>query len=123
MAESGIERARILVVEDEYFLADDLHEALSEAGAHVLGPIPSVEDAAAYIAGEPSIDAAILDVNLHGEMVFPVADALRKRGIPFAFVTGYDQAAMPDRFADAPRLEKPFKGSKVAAMLRPLIPS
>lgn len=121
MAEQNLEGSRILVVEDEYFLADDLQEALGQAGAEVLGPIARVETATAFIAGEPRIDAAVLDINLNGEMVFPVADALRERGIPFAFATGYDRSALPDRFAEVPRLEKPFNGARVAAVLAPLV--
>jgi DNA-binding response OmpR family regulator len=121
MAEQSLKGSRILIVEDEYLLADDLCHALTEAGAEVLGPIASVDEATAYIAGEPSIDAAVLDVNLRGDMVFPVADALLERNIPFAFATGYDGWALPDRFAGAPRVEKPFKGHKVLAVLAPLV--
>lgn len=121
MAEQKLQGSRILIVEDEYLLADDLSETLVEAGAEVLGPIASIEDATAFIAGEAAIDAAVLDVNLRGDMVFPVADALRARGIPFAFATGYDEWALPERFADAPRVEKPFKGFRVAALLGSLV--
>jgi CheY-like chemotaxis protein len=121
MAEHKLQGSRILIVEDEYLLADDLSETLIGAGAEVLGPIASVEDATAFLAGEPRIDAAVLDVNLRGDMVFPVADALRARGIPFAFATGYDEWALPERFADAPRVEKPFKGFRVAAVLGSLV--
>jgi len=121
MAEQKLHGSRILIVEDEYLLADDLSETLVEAGAEVLGPIASIEDATAFIAGEAVIDAAVLDVNLRGDMVFPVADALRARGIPFAFATGYDKWALPERFADAPRVEKPFKGFRVAVLLGSLV--
>lgn len=121
MTKRPLAGSRILVVEDEYFLADDLHGALTEAGAEVLGPMPSVSDANTFIAGESSIDAAILDINLHGEMVFPVADALRERGIPFAFATGYDEAVLPERFASVPRIEKPFKSARIAAVLGAMI--
>jgi DNA-binding response OmpR family regulator len=123
MADHDLTHTRILIVEDEYFLADDLNHALSDAGAQVLGPIPTVDDARAFIAGEANIDAAILDINLHGEMVFPVADTLADRGIPFAFTTGYDQAAVPERFAGVPRIEKPFKGARIASILGPLLAS
>jgi DNA-binding response OmpR family regulator len=121
MGESNLLGCRVLVVEDEYLLADDLREALAEAGAEVLGPVGSVEDAIALIAGEPSIDAAVLDINLRGDMIFPVADALRERAVPFAFATGYDREAIPERFADAPCIEKPLRGQKVAAALVPLM--
>lgn len=121
MADPDLTDTRILIVEDEYFLADDLSQALSDAGAHVLGPIPNVDDARSFIAGEARIDAAILDINLHGEMVFPIADVLAERGVPFAFTTGYDQSAVPERFAQVPRIEKPFKGARIAATLAPLL--
>lgn len=121
MVEQVLEGRRILVVEDEYFLADDVRDALTEAGAEVLGPVPSVEEASALIAREERIDAAVLDVNLRGELVFPVADALRERGVPFAFATGYDRWAIPDRFADALRVEKPLQARCIADALGPLL--
>jgi CheY-like chemotaxis protein len=123
MVEQTLEGRRVLVVEDEYLLADDLTHALEQAGAAVLGPVPGIEEALALIAAETQIDAAVLDVNLRGEMVFPVADALVARGIPFAFATGYDEWALPDRFAAIPRLEKPFKPEKLALKLLPLVSS
>lgn len=121
MAEQKLQGCRVLVVEDEYLLADDLSHALADVGVHVLGPVASVEDGLTLIGSESSIDAAVLDVNLRGDMVFPVADELRSRGIPFAFATGYDEWALPERFVDAPRVEKPFKGYKVAAVLGELV--
>lgn len=121
MAEHNLQGCRVLVVEDEYLLADDLSYALAEAGAEVLGPVPSIEEATSLIAKGERIDAAVLDVNLRGDMVFPVADALVARNIPFAFATGYDRWALPDRFASAPRIEKPFKSFRIAAELAPLI--
>ncbi|HVG48881.1 MAG TPA: response regulator [Rubellimicrobium sp.] len=99
---------RVLVVEDEYLLAEDLRRGLEDAGAEVLGPVPSVADALALLATEAPPDAAILDVNLGGEMVFPVADVLRERGVPFMFATGYDQWSLPQAYTDVPRCEKPF---------------
>ena len=121
MVDQALEGMRILVVEDEYLLADDLRDALTEAGAQVLGPVPSVGDAQALIAREAEIDAAVLDINLRGEMVFPVADVLSERGVPFAFATGYDEWALPERFAGAPRVEKPLKGALVMALLGPML--
>lgn len=121
MMDALLRDRRILIVEDEYLLANDLHDALRGVGATVLGPVPSVAAALSMIAGEVMIDAAVLDINLRGEMVFAVADALRARGVPFAFATGYDQAALPARFADAPRVEKPLKGRQIKAALVPLL--
>jgi CheY-like chemotaxis protein len=121
MVEQKLQGCRVLIVEDEYLLADDLSQALADVGVQVLGPVASVEDGMTLIGSEASIDAAVLDVNLRGDMVFPVADALLSRGIPFAFATGYDEWALPERFANAPRVEKPFKGYKVAAILGTMI--
>ena len=98
----------VLVAEDEYLLASDITHALTEAGAIVLGPAPSIEEALALVLSAPRIDLALLDVNLRGDMVFPVADALVERGTAFAFATGYDPGTLPDRFAAVPRLEKPL---------------
>ena len=101
---------RILVVEDEYMLAEDLRLELEEAGAVVLGPAPSVADALALLAdaaGGPP-DAAILDLNLGGEMAYPVADALRERSVPVMLATGYDVQSIPAAYAEVPRCEKPF---------------
>lgn len=120
MADDRLHGFRILVVEDEYLLADDLSDILTGAGALVIGPCATVADAVAH-AGTADFDAAILDVNLRGEMVFPVADALTERRIPFIFATGYDQWSLPDRFADAVRLEKPLKAAKIVATLGPLL--
>src|SRR3712207_8803154 len=67
---------RILVVEDEYFIADDIARALTGLGAEIVGPAPDVESAAALLSQRP-VDWAVLDINLQGEMVYPVAEALR----------------------------------------------
>lgn len=111
---------RILVAEDEYLLADDLKEALELANAEVLGPVASLEDAAAFLASG-NIDAAVLDVNLRGEPVFSLADELLQQRVPFAFVTGYDRSALPPRFERVPRLEKPADGTKVVRTLQTLL--
>ena len=108
---------RVLVVEDEYLLADDLRSALEDAGAEVVGPVPDVAGALTMLeAGEP-IDAALLDINLNGEPAFPVADAFVDRAIPFAFTTGYDEGAVPARFASVARLEKPTTARVAVSVL------
>lgn len=121
MSEESLRGRHVLIVEDEYLLADDLSDALSDVGAKVVGPAGSIEQATALILSREPIDVAILDVNLRGEMVFPVADALRQRGIPFAFATGYDRWALPERFSDVPRIEKPLRSERVTALLQPLV--
>jgi CheY-like chemotaxis protein len=114
---TGLTSRRVLVVEDEYFLADDMARALEQVGAEVVGPVPSVARALAVLASGESVDAAVLDINLRGEMVFPVADALRARGTPFVFSTGYGRASVPAAYRDVPRWEKPFTAENFAKAL------
>ena len=104
---SALRGRRILVVEDEYMMADDLQYDLEEVGAQVIGPVPSVADALRLLATQEAIDGAILDVNLRGEKAYPVADVLRERGIPFVLATGYEQWALPEAYKDVPRCDKP----------------
>jgi len=122
MAEQSLRGWRILVVEDEYLLADDISRALIDAGAEVLGPVASARDAEAIIAAESRIDAAVLDINLRDGAVFPAADALASREIPFAFATGYEEWSLPGRFQGRPLVEKPFKASQITSLLAPMTP-
>ena len=117
----GLRGLRILVVEDEFFIADELDKELSDAGAFVLGPVGSVADALTFLESDQAIDLALLDVNLRGERIFGVADGLRARGVPFAFATGYDGDALPQGYEDVPRLTKPVDGSALTAVLRQLL--
>src|SRR3712207_4098954 len=94
---------RILVVEDEYMMAEDLRRDLEKVGAQVVGPVPSVADALKILAQADSLDGGILDVNLRGEKADPVADALRERSVPFVLATGYEQWALPESYKDVPR--------------------
>ncbi|HEY0625812.1 MAG TPA: response regulator [Allosphingosinicella sp.] len=107
---------RVLIVEDEYYLADDLAHALKKAGAEVLGPVGTLGDAERAVAAG-SFDVAILDMNLRGDMAFPIADRLTEEGIPFVVATGYNSASLPERFAGVPRVEKPFDPQAVIAAL------
>ena len=108
MAERSLHDRHILIIEDEYMLADELRCAFGEAGGTVLGPVGNVPDALDLIKREGRIEGAVLDVNLHGEMAFPVADLLIERGVPFVFTTGYDESIIPDRFSKILRCEKPI---------------
>jgi CheY-like chemotaxis protein len=108
---------RVLVVEDEYLIAEDLREQLLSCGAEVLGPLACVADALALLEDGAAPCGAILDIGLvRDERVYPVADALRARGISFVFATGYDASAIPDAYADVPRTEKPvaLRGAPLA---------
>jgi len=114
---------RVLLVEDDYFLAEEMCCILDAAGAEIVGPAGRVEEAISLINEADRLDAAMLDVNLHDVTVTPVADLLRERGVPFCFTTGYDQAAVPERHADVCRLEKPVEtAAAVREILRMLDP-
>lgn len=102
----GLTGKRVLIVEDEYFIAADLKRALAEAGAIVVGPAGTLASAQALV--DDDIDLAMLDVNLDGEHSYPLANRLRERAVPFAFLTGYDRWALPPAYRDVPRLHKPF---------------
>lgn len=105
------------MVEDQYFLADDLRRALSRLGAEVVGPAASEAKALALLAERDDIDMAVLDIDLRGELVFPVADALRARRIPFVFSTGYAHAAIPEAYRGVPCWHKPFDPLALAQAL------
>lgn len=108
---------RILVVEDEYMLAEDLRQNLEELGAQVLGPVATVAQALTLLQSEDSLDAAVLDVNLQGDFVFPVLELLRNKRVPFVLATGYDRWALPAAYADVPRCEKPLDMRRLAKAL------
>ncbi len=114
----GLKGRRILLVEDEYFIADDLRRSLSAEGAAVLGPASTVAEALALVFSDGPIDGAILDINLHGEMIYPVADELTKRGVPFLFLTGYEARDLPSRFAQTPCCQKPAEMHRILAALQ-----
>lgn len=109
--------ARILVVEDEYFVAADLAQALKGAGAEVVGPVPTDGEALALLASGAQVDGAVLDINLRGELVYPLADVLIEREVPFVFATGYGADVVPRRFSGVPRWEKPFDYRALAEAL------
>lgn len=105
---------RILVVEDDFFVAEDLLACLDAVGAKVVGPVASVREALDLIGQSEPLDGAVLDINLRGELAFAVADALLARSIPFVFATGYDRSIVPERFANVITCEKPFNADQVA---------
>lgn len=108
-APAALRGLTILVVEDEYFLATEISRKLQKAGVAVVGPFPAVEDALRAVEGGRTLDAALLDINLRGNMVYPVADLLRQRGTPIVFMTGYDRAALPPAYRDVPLCDKPVE--------------
>ncbi len=117
---SASDGRRVLVLEDEYFLADELARVLIQLGAKVVGPVPTLTEALALL-DTVRVDAAVLDVNVRGEMAFPLADALQARDVPFVFATGYDQSMIPLKYAAVPRWEKPFDSEALARTLPGLV--
>ena len=108
---------RILIVEDEYFVADDLATDLRRHGAEVIGPVGTVADALALVQSTPDLDGAVLDINLHGVMSYPVAALLTAAGTPFLFATGYDAWTVDDAYRGVVRHEKPVRPGDVIAAL------
>jgi CheY-like chemotaxis protein len=114
----GLKRRRFLVVEDEYLIAADLAAFLEAQGIEVVGPAASVNEALALLESDTDgLDGAVLDVNLQDDRVYPVADVLMSRGVPFVFTTGYDACAIPKPYADVPRCDKPVDEQRLIRVL------
>lgn len=114
-AETGpLSGARILVVEDEPLIALEVADHLASAGADIVGPAGTIEDARRLVA-KSAFDAALLDANLAGRSVHEVAADLTMKGVPFAFVSGYGRQALPSAFKEAPLLAKPFGARQLVA--------
>lgn len=112
--------ARVLVVEDEWLIAEDHAAHLREAGHLVVGPFASVEAALAAIEAEP-IDAALLDIELREETSYAVADRLEERGIPFAFVSGYSEQDLPPRLSGRELIGKPVEQARLLAAVERMV--
>lgn len=112
---------RILIVEDEYFIAADLRRTLTREGADIVGPVSNLQ-AGLDLTQEP-IDAAVLDVNLEEAMSYPIADELRNRSVPYMFLTGYDGWSLPPGYQNDARLAKPFATRSLVTMVEHLIAS
>jgi CheY-like chemotaxis protein len=112
-----LEGRRVLVIEDEYFLDDDIVGALTALGARIVGPYGDFEEAAQIVDRDVAIDAAVMDVNLRDQMVFPLARLLRSRQVPLVFTTGYDKSTIAPEFRDVRLWSKPLD---VHAMAREL---
>jgi len=116
MSERSTAPTRILVVEDEFLIRTLLEDMLTDLGHEVAASAATVDEAR-NLAVAGGFDLAILDVNLEGQEIFPVAEILAERKLPFIFVTGYGAAALPDHFRGRPTLQKPFQSEKLEAAL------
>ena len=101
-----LEGLKVLVVEDDLLLAELTKDLLEDSGCQVVGPVGWLHRGL-ELAQDKTLDGAILDINLHGEVSFAIAEVLDSRGVPFVFVTGYDGNIVPLAFRSAPRLDKP----------------
>jgi DNA-binding response OmpR family regulator len=110
-------RPRFLIVEDEFVIALILEDYLADIGFEAKWQADTLSDAIDIVATAQDIDGAILDVNLRGESVRPVAEALKARGVPFCFITGYGASAATG-FPEAPVVGKPFDMETFQAVVR-----
>lgn len=115
-----IMKARILVVEDEFFIAQEIVDAVESAGFEVLGPCPTVQKALTKLE-DSQCDAAILDVSLRNENSLPVVQALNARGIPFVVLTGFSASQLPAEMTVAPIMTKPLHDEALIGELRKLL--
>lgn len=117
MTEDRLSGLKVLIVEDESLVSMLIEDALADLGCRVAGVASRIDEALDKAATLP-LDAAILDVNLHGKQTAAVAEILKKRGVPFLFATGYGVSGLPGGFQTAPFLQKPFHEADLERVLR-----
>jgi CheY-like chemotaxis protein len=121
MTALSLDGARVLVVEDNYVVADALRFLIDGYGGAVTATVPSVERAFDALAGD-AVDVAVLDINLQGASVVPLAEYLRARGVPFLFLTGYGTGELlPEHLRRQPRLDKPVDAERLIRALLDLV--
>ena len=106
----------VLVVEDEIMIRLLLEDMLGDLGYTITAAVGRIDDAV-KVAKTGNFDVAILDVNLNGQTVGPVAEILEARGLPFVFATGYGERGLPERFSKRPTLQKPFQQENLGRIL------
>ena len=112
---------RVLIAEDEFLVGVQLEEDLRSAGCSIVGPFSTLE-AATRASRRERFDLAILDINLNGDKVYPLADELSSRGVPFIFLSGYVSAALPERFRESPQIAKPHDPAALIKEIRAAVP-
>jgi two-component sensor histidine kinase len=108
--------SRVLLVEDEALIGMMMADILCDMGFEVLGPVTRVSEAMSAVK-QGSFESAVLDVNLRGELVYPVAEVLQNDGVPFIFITGYNAERIEERFANVPVLQKPLQKAELKTAL------
>lgn len=106
--ETGSSRPAVLLVEDEVMIRMMVADMLGELGYTIAGEAGDIDDAVRLVQ-TTDFDIAILDVNVNGRVISPVAEAVTLRGLPFVFATGYGSSGLPEKFRDIPTLQKPFQ--------------
>lgn len=119
--QAPLDGRRILVIEDEFFIADELARQLSQAGAEVIGPCATLEAARATIEAEEGVDLVLLDLNLGGRFTYEVIDQLQERRVPVVLATGYDCEVVAAPYRDLPRFQKPVTGPHLIRTLTALL--
>lgn len=120
MATSTLAGRRVLLVEDELMVAMLVETALEDESCIIVGPYGGLSEALLAAQSE-TLDLAVLDINLAGEMVFPVAEMLASRGVPFLLLSGYGALALPKEHEDWPICAKPFRLNELVAVLNRLV--
>lgn len=111
---------RVLFVEDEAIVSMLIEDMLLDLGVEVVGPVSKMPEAL-VLAQEADIEAAVLDINIGGQLTYPVADILQSRGIPVIFATGYGATALPERYRGTPTIHKPFDQQHFANVMRAIL--
>ena len=107
---------RVLVVEDEFLVALELSRIVERAGYSVVGPAETVATTRKMLA-QQEVDLALLDINLRGELVFPIADYLEAIGLPYIFVTGNSPSSLPVEYRHRPVVQKPYNPQLLLALI------
>lgn len=120
MTDRPLSGCRIVILEDDYYQASDCRFILEEAGANVVAVTSQIPDLAPLLA-EGGLDVVLIDINLGHGLSFDFARTLKEHGIPFAFLTGYDAAMLPDDLADSTYLSKPADAPRIVATLAAIV--
>lgn len=113
----------ILIVEDEFLIAEDLQESFTELGAVVVGPAASIDRAMELIAATPRLDGALVDVNLGGKLAYPVTEALEARKVPFVLMSGYENHLLRSRYPRVQNCQKPCEFADIKRALLAALPA